>query len=294
MILWALTFVFYKIAFLSFNPITIIFIRFLISGSLLFLFTKLSAKLQKVRKEDWRYFIILAFFEPFLYFMGESFGLTYISATLGSVIISLIPLVVPIAAYFFFKEKLTLLNITGLIISFLGVVLIIMANGIEFETTLIGILLMFIAVIGASGYVITAKSLTHRYNAYTITCYQNVIGMFFFLPFFLIFDLRSFNLQFSMNSLLAIIYLAIFGSSVAFIIFAWAIKILGPSKANIFTNLIPAFTAFFSFLVLNEQMSVLKITGIAIVVAGLVLSQLRSVNLKKQKYLPSTSYQYPG
>lgn len=291
--LWGLTFVFYKIAFESFNPITIIFSRLLISSSLLYLFSVVTGRMQKIKKKDLRYFILLAFFEPFIYFLGESFGLTFISATLGSIIVSLIPLIVPIAAYFFFREKLTVVNIGGLIISFLGVVLVVLANGVEFGATLIGILLMFLAVIGAVGYVITVKVLTRRYNGFTITCYQNGIGLFFFLPLFLIFDLPDLNFQFSLNSLLAILYLAIFGSAVAFIIFTRAIKVLGPSKANIFSNLIPVFTAIFSSLLLKEEMTVLKITGIIIVLIGLILSQVKTINLRKQKYFISSTYQYP-
>lgn len=294
MFFWGLTFVFYKIAYISFNPVTIVFTRLVISSLLLYLFSKLTGKMQKIRKTDLRYFVLLAFFEPFLYFMGESFGLTMISATLGSVIVSIVPLVVPIAAYFIFREKLTSINIIGLIISFIGVIVVVAANGIDFGATLLGIFLMFIAVFGAVGYTITAKTLTQRYNGYTITCYQNVIGLVFFLPLFLIMDLPSFNFKISLNSVMVIAYLAIFGSAVSFIIFTNAIRVLGVSKANIFSNLIPVFTAIFSWILLKEKMSVLKVTGIAIVLAGLILSQVKTITLRKQKVVPPTIYHFPG
>lgn len=294
MFLWGLTFVFYKIAIESFQPISVIFFRLIISSVLLYLFSKLSGKMQKMRKKDLRYFILLAVFEPFIYFMGECYGLVYVSATLGAVIVSLIPLIVPVAAYFIFGEKLSRLNIMGLIISFAGVLLVVLSNSVEIKATIPGILLMFVAVVGAVGYTLTVKNLTHHYNGYTITCYQNAIGTLLFLPFFLLVDLPGLELHISINSLLALIYLAIFGSTVTFIIFTKAIRELGASKSNVFANLIPVFTAVFSWLLLKESMSWMKIAGIAVVVSGLILSQAGKLRFKKHKFPVPPVYQFPG
>jgi len=293
MFLWGLTFVFFKIAFESFNPISIIFIRLIISSVLLYIFSRITGKMQKMKREDLRLFILLAFFEPFIYFMGESFGLVYVSSTLAAVIISLIPLIVPVGAYFIYGERLSRINIAGLVISFAGVLMVVVSNGIEVGATIPGILLMFVAVIGAVGYAITVKDLTQRYNGFTITCYQNAIGVGFFLPFFLIFDLQGFNMHISMNSTLAVLYLAVFGSTVTFVIFTRAIRELGTSRSNIFANLIPVFTAVFSWLILKESMTALKISGIAVVLSGLILSQVKTIKLRKQKFPTPPIYQYP-
>jgi len=293
MFLWGLTFVFFKIAFESFNPISIIFIRLIISSILLFIFSIVTGKMQKMRRGDLRLFIVLAFFEPFIYFMGESYGLVYVSSTLAAIIISLIPLVVPVVAYFIYGEKLSGINIAGLFISFVGVLLVVVSNGIKVGSTILGIFLMFVAVLGAVGYAITVKDLTQRYNGFTITCYQNVIGVGFFLPFFLIIDLQDFNMNISLNSALAVVYLAVFGSTVTFVIFTRAIRELGASRSNIFANLIPVFAAVFSWLILKESMTALKIAGIAVVLSGLILSQVKTIRLRKQKFPTSPIYQYP-
>ena len=98
-----------------------------------------------------------------------------------------------------------------------------------------------------------------------------------FLPIFLIWDFKDLmNTVPTTNSIYAVLYLAIFGSSVTFIIFTRAVRELGAAKANIFANLIPVFTAIASFFLLKEEMPLLKILGIAIVLIGLVLSQLKS------------------
>ena len=294
MFCWGLTFVFFKFAFESFKPISIIFIRLIISTLLLYFLSKVLKKSQRIKRKDFRLFFILAFFEPFLYFMGESFGLTYVSATLAAVIISLIPLIVPVFAYIFYGERLSRMNVLGLIISVAGVLVVVLSNGDELAATMKGFLLMFIAVLAAVGYTLTVKKLAHTYNGFTITCCQNAIGTGLFLPFFLVFDLNGFNTDLSTNSVLAVLYLAIFGSSITFVLFTIAIREIGVAKSNIFANLIPVFSAIASYFLLNEPMPFLKVLGIVIVLAGLVMSQVKSITLRKQKMPVIPPYQFPG
>jgi len=293
MLMWGLTFVFFKFAYESYEPITIIFLRLIISVIFLFIFARFLNKLQPVKRKDFKYIIILALFEPFFYFLGESFGLTYVSSTMGAVIISTIPLIVPVAAFFIYHEKLTALNWVGLVISFTGVLIVVLSGDSELRARLKGVFLLFFAVLSAVGYGLTVKKLAHEYNGFTITAYQNTFGIFFFLPLFLLFDLNEFlNISPTRSSLLAILYLAVFGSSVTFVIFTMAVRELGTAKANIFTNLIPVFTAVSSYLLLKEPMPGSKIFGIFIVLCGLLMSQVKSIKIRKQD-LSAADYQYP-
>lgn len=294
MLLWGYTFVAFKFALDSFRPITIIFLRLIISVIFLFLIAKFSGKLQRIRKADYKYIFILAFFEPFLYFLGESFGLTYVSSTMGSVIIAMIPLIVPIAAWFMYREKLTLLNWVGLLISFAGVLAVVFSGEDELNARIKGVLLLFLAVLSAVGYSMTVKGLSHKYNGFTITAYQNALGIFLFLPLFLYFDRSSIpDINPSRISLISLLYLAIFGSSITFVLFTYAIREIGASRANIFSNLIPVFTAVFSFLLLREPMPGLKVAGIFVVLTGVFLSQVKSIKFRKFKD-PPVNYQFPA
>ena len=294
MLFWALTFVVFKIALESYKPITIILLRLIISVIFLFIIAKVLRKLQPLKKKDYKYIIIMALFEPFLYFLGESFGLTYVSSTMGAVIISTIPLIMPIGAYFLYRDKLSILNWLGLIVSFGGVLIVVLSGAMEIMARLKGVLLMFLATFSAVGYGLTVKKLAHNYNGFTITCYQNIVGIICFIPLFLFLDLKTFLHTIpSQSSVFSIIYLGIFGSSLAFVLFTMAVRDIGPSKANVFANLIPVFTAVFSFFLLREPMPALKILGIVVVLTGLLLSQVKSVKLKKQK-LPAANYQFPA
>ncbi len=294
MLFWGYTFVAFKIALDSFKPISIIFLRLLISVVFLFTFARIAGKLQAVKRSDYKYFVLMAFFEPFLYFLGESFGLTYVSPTMGSVIIAIIPLIVPIAAYFIYRERLTLLNWIGLVVSFGGVLAVVFSSEVEIVARLKGVLLLFLAVLAAVGYSLTVKGLSHKYNGFTITAYQNALGIMMFLPLFLWFDAGTIlSARPTTEGWISLLYLAIFGSSLTFVLFTFAIREIGASKANIFTNLIPVFTAVFSFFLLKEAMPGLKVAGIFIVLIGVFLSQVKSIKFKKQK-APPVNYQFPA
>jgi drug/metabolite transporter (DMT)-like permease len=294
MFFWGYTFVAFKFALESFKPVTIVFFRLIISVAFLFLIAFFTGRLQKIRRQDYKYFVILALFEPFLYFLGESFGLTYVSSTMGSVIIATIPLIVPIAAYFMYKERLSVLNLICLVISFTGVVIVVLTSENELETRIKGVLLLFLAVLSAVGYSITVKGLSHKYNGFTITAYQNMLGIFLFLPLFLWLDSSTvLSIPASTVSWISLLYLAIFGSSITFVLFTFSIREIGVSRANIFSNLIPVFTAVFSYLLLKEPMPGLKVAGIFVVLTGIFMSQVKSIKLKKSKTLP-VNYQFPA
>jgi uncharacterized membrane protein len=77
MIFWSFSFIWFKIANRSYDPITIVFIRLCLAIFFLSTYLWLTGRFTRVKKGDRKYFFLLAVFEPFLYFLGESFGLTY-------------------------------------------------------------------------------------------------------------------------------------------------------------------------------------------------------------------------
>ncbi len=285
MIFWAMSFIWTKIALQSFRPITLITLRLIIASILLLLIILLTGNTQRILKKDIKWFVLLAFFEPYLYYLGETFGLTKVSPTIASVIISTIPLFSPIFAFLFLKEKVGLWNILGIIVSLVGVCFVIYEPRTGFYSEPFGIILLFFAVFSGVFYSIILKKISIRYSTLNIIFYQSVLGLLFFLPTFLIVDLPSIKtIQITHESILALILLAIFASVVAYVLFASVLRRIGVVRSNVFSNLIPAFTAIFTWLILREPLSILKLLGIAIVISGLFVSQLNKLNLKRPKF----------
>jgi drug/metabolite transporter (DMT)-like permease len=289
MIFWSFSFVWVKVVYEAYGPLTTVLFRLLISSGLLLIFTISTRKLQKIKAGDMKLFMLMALFEPFLYFMGESYGLKYVSSTVASVIVATIPLFSPIAAWYFYKEKLSKTNLYGLIITFLGVSLVVLDTSFNFTASPLGVSLEFLAVAGAIGYASTLKGISQRYNTFTIITYQNIIGAILFMPFWLGLEMKEFlHIPFDAKAFWAIIKLAIFASTFAFILFTYSVRNLGINKSNIFINVIPVFVAVIAWFVLGDQLNFHQMVGIAIVISGLFLAQ---INWKRKKNGSNPIYQ---
>lgn len=252
-------------------------------------FLVLTKNYMKIKKRDRKLFLMLALFEPFFYFLGESFGLTYVSATVCSVLISTIPVFATMGAWIIFKERLKVINYAGIITSFLGVLVFIMNNDGSISFSIKGLFLLLLAVLSAVGYNLTLSRLVGTYSPVYIVNVQNLIGAILFLPLFLIFDFKHFiSTPFTFNMFKPIIELSIFASCGAFILFAYSVSHMGITKANVFSNSIPVFTALFSFILLGDKLTAQNILGMAIVIVGLFMSQMNGMKKKYDKALVLT------
>lgn len=276
MFFWSFSFVWFKVAYRGYEPMTVVLFRLSLAMAMMFVIAKLMGKLQHIERGDWKWVFALSFFEPFLYFMGESFGLKYVSPTVAAVIVATIPLFTPLAAFYFHKEKMSWANFAGLMISFAGVALVVLDKSLSFSASPIGVTLEFLAVLSTIGYAIILKKLTHNYNGYTIISYQNLFGAFMFLPFWAVFEAeKTFATPFHAEAFGAIVKLAIFASILGFIFFTYSIRHLGINKSNMFINVMPVFVVIFSYLILGEEITTSKVVGIVVVIAGLFLAQLK-------------------
>ncbi len=135
---------------------------------------------------------------------------------------------------------------------------------------------LLFAVVSGMGYSIVVKNLSHRYRPLTIVRIQNMIGGIYFLPFMIGFEWRdTMAANPPAGIILNLVMLAVFGSSLAFILVTIAIREIGISRTNIFTNIIPVITAVFAYILLGESFSARKVAGMAIILAGIFLSQIR-------------------
>lgn len=278
MMFWGLSFVWTRQLLEVFTPLLIIFIRLVLSFFLLFMIAKVSRKLQKIQKKDYLFIFLLSITQPFLYFIFEGYGIKFTSASIASILIATIPLFTPIGAYFWYRDKLTKMNIMGLLISFVGVVVVVSDFGNDLSFSWFGILMLFLAVITGTIYGLGLKRLTSNYNSITITTYQNLIGLFLFLPLIVVFEWKNvlaFPKLITLDLAFSLFNLALFASSFAFVLFAYGISKIGPSKASAFSNSIPVFTMVFAYFVLDESITLVKLGGITIVLLGLFLSQLK-------------------
>lgn len=275
-ILWGFSFVWSnQIIRLQVPIFTFLFIRLFIAGIVLLIYSKAIGKLQKPSKKDLLMMALMAFFEPFIYFIGESFGMQATdSAVIAAVIIAIIPVTCLLVERILYKIPFTFKKIAGILITIPGVALMALNGGNITVKHLYGIALLFLAVAAATGYGAVVKKLSQKYNNYTIATYQFVIGSLYFLPLFLGYGLDGINHTFfTKDVLVPLISLAILCSCIAFVLWVSAIRNLGIARANIFSALIPAFSAIGAVILGHESITLVSVSGMAIVIFGVILAQ---------------------
>jgi drug/metabolite transporter (DMT)-like permease len=149
-----------------------------------------------------------------------------------------------------------------------------------------------LAVASAVAYGLIIKKLSSHYPPITIIAWQNLMALAFFLPFFLWFDMHKvISVPLNLRLTTSLLALAIFASSLAFILFVRMIREIGLSKSNVLANLIPLITGLAALVLGQEEFGGLKILGMAIVLAGVILSQLQTIRRKEK--LPTSLPQIP-
>jgi drug/metabolite transporter (DMT)-like permease len=253
-----------------------VFVRIFMAGLVLFLFNTAYARIKRIQRQDLGKFFLLAFFEPFIYFICETFGLKLTgSPTLSAMVVATIPLFSIGAGILFFREKINVINIVGILFSLVGIVLVAMAKGELGAHFIWGVVLLVIAVIAEVGHASITKSLSGNYPSQTIVMYQFLIGSIYLFPLFLWKGLDSFDVEvyFDGDVWYPIICLAILCSSLAFSLWVSTIKNLGVAKSSIFSALIPVAAALIAWVIGHEMLNQRQWVGIGISTLGVILSQ---------------------
>lgn len=302
MLFYGMSFISTKILLEVLGPVAILLIRITISAIILSLIDRGRAGGASVSRSDLKWFALVALFQPVLYFLAENFGLQRVSASAASIIIGTIPVVTPVIAAPILRERLSPLNLAGLVVSSVGVALIVLEGRARPDIEPVGIGLLFVAVVAAAAYAVAVRAVPRRYSALTIVRMQNVLGVLMVLPVFLLLEAPSLfaaaadampaALQSSpgLGALLGgaitdnravlghLLFLAVFPSTLSFLFLSSGIRAVGAARANAFANLVPIFTALFSFLLLDERVTLMTLSGMAIVIAGVSLAQIRGAH----------------
>lgn len=275
--LWGMSYIWTdKLIALNIPIFYFVFVRILLAGLVLFLFNAAYGRIKRIQKKDFPKFLLLAFFEPFIYFICETYGLKETgSPTLSAMIIATIPIFSIGAGILFFKEKVNFINVIGILFSLVGIVMVAMAKGELGENFIWGVVLLLIAVIAEVGHASVTKSLSSNYSSQVIVMYQFLIGSIYLFPLFLWKGIGDFSVEtyFSPEVWYPLICLSILCSSLAFSLWVSTIKSLGVAKSSIFSALIPVAAAIIAWILGHEMLNSRQWIGIAVSTLGVIMSQ---------------------
>jgi drug/metabolite transporter (DMT)-like permease/GNAT superfamily N-acetyltransferase len=272
---WGSSFPVVKIVLRGMSPVAYIFFRFTAAS---FLFGLLMVK--KFRRLPFRVHMklfLIALFDPTLYFLFETSGLQYTSASSASLIIAGVPGMVALLAGIFLKERLTSRQWAGVLLAICGVILLVGFddNAAYAESSLLGNVLILLAVVSTAFYMITARHISGQVGVVELTFYQMVYGMLQLLPLFLLFEDPVVLAEIPGESMLAFLFLVFGATIVAFLCYNYAISKIHVSRAAVFINGIPLVSVILSAFLLGEKLGVKQFIGGAVIIAGVTLTNLR-------------------
>lgn len=250
--------------------------------------------LQKIERKDWWLFLLGGVFQPFLYFILETYSYdSFATPTLAEAFLSTNPLMAPLFAYIFLRERVTIYNILGILISTAGMLLLVLygAGSVSLGNP-IGIPLAILTVSTAVAYSIILKKIPNHYSSLTIVFWVFLFGLVLFYvlsalasvtPLIHVSTMDLFRVSADTSNVSSIWpsigglgYLAVLSSVAAFILFCYCVRYIGVTRANIFNNVRPVFTALLMFMLCHEHLPLMKWVGILIIIVGLFVSQVKT------------------
>lgn len=277
--LWGASFIFTKGLFLGepdITPSIILTGRMLIATVFTMPLLLAMGKLERIRREHLKFFLLLSFFEPFVYSICETSGVKFVSGSLASIIIATIPLFIPFGMAAVYKEKVRGRAIIGIVLSLSGIALMSLNEDFSFTASPKGLLLLGAAVIIAVFYTLTLVRVLDHYRPMTITTWQNFFALFMFTPLMIVCDRESLaTLSYGWQMWMMLAFLGILCSTVAYMCFNYGMKHLGATRGSVYNNLIPVFSLVLAMLMGQERPGWMQYAGMAVVLIGLTVAQSR-------------------
>ena len=289
-IFWGASGVAVKIAQLQLGTFEIVALRFIAAVPILIIITLLwkGPEALKIDKKDMPYIAILAFMGIPLEFLLQVTSLAYTTATCFTLIFSLSPFFIIFASAVLIKEKITKHKAIGALIGFIGVSFIITNGSLAVPTNLLGDAVAIMANIVWALYTVLGKPINEKYSALTVLNYTFIFGALEMLPFYLVSPGLS-PLEFTGSTWITMIFLTIFCSLIAFLLYNYGTEKLPASIAGMFIYIQPLSGVALAAIVLGESITIYTIFGTFLIIYGIYEAERRGGIIKGIKNVEKNS-----
>jgi drug/metabolite transporter (DMT)-like permease len=274
--IWAGSFIVVSVTVDDIPAIHLGFLRFLVATPLMFIVLRARGQLSLPAKKLLPSFGLLGVTGVTLLYIFQYFGVANTNASTSGVLINTNVIFISVLSLVFLKERFSLRKIIGIILSFIGVVFVVLAQmvneAIHVTTSFfIGVIFIISSALCWAVYSILGKQLLGRYDEITVTAYAFLFGTLFYVPLALP-GLSETVMHLSIDGLMAVGYLAVVCSLFAYVGWYYALKHTDASKAAVFLNFIPLFTIILS-LFSGESITLFFIGGSILIISGVYLTQ---------------------
>jgi len=248
--------------------------RYLIAtAALLLLSFVIERGLPRLSKSQWIGVCLLGATGVMAYNLCFMFGMETVSASRGSLIIATVPAATLLGGALFLHEPLTLRRVVGVLIALLGVAVelghgnpLVLFGG----HSGIGEVALFGGVLAWAAYTLIGKRLLTEMSPLAATTYAALTGTVM-LALVCAVNGDLVLPQVTFKAWMALVYMGIFGTAVAFIWFYDGVRTIGPARSMVFVNLVPIFAITFAMVLLGETLEMSMVAGAVLVIAGVFI-----------------------
>lgn len=255
-------------------PFLFALIRNMIASTLLLLFYSYRKRTHRQQSSiplPWKKIAWMGLTGITLFSALFNLALLHTSASTGALIQGFIPVAIVVLAIIFLKEKPDVPHIAGIFFSVIGVLLIGFIRIAPSGDSVLGNVLMILSVVSWAVYTIVSKSLRH-YDPVTVTAFSTLAGTIFLIPVVVFEQWGKPLAPISPDAWAAMLYLAIFSSTICFILYNKILKVLPAATVGNLLNLDPLIGAVIAVIVLRDNVTAWQITGGLLVIGGIALS----------------------
>ena len=205
-------------------------------------------------------------------------GLNYTTATNGVILNSFIPVMIIAISFVFLRERLTRLQVAGVVLSFCGVLVILSGGSVAALLALSpnrGDLLVILSMLLWSLYTIGLRWRPPGLSLLSFLFVIAVVGDLAILPFYVAETLLVRPMAWTWTAVAAIAGVACFSSVLAYIFWNRGVEQVGASVAGLFVHLMPVFGVLLAWLVLGERLLPFHLAGILLILTGIYLTSRR-------------------
>lgn len=280
-IIWGSNFIYMKMAAQHIEPMQVVFYRALFGFIPVFLYALYSKAINIEDLKHYKHFIVMSFLAAIIYFFGFVKGSFLLLSAIAGALSGAVPLFsFLVAAMFLKEEKITKLASVGVLLGFMGVLLIsgVFSTNLE-NTNLEGVLYLIIASLSVGSSFIYAKKYVMPLNIKpaALTTYQLGFALIFLLC--IVDFTNAGNILKDTHALVGMVVgLGILGTGLAYILYYYMIETIGVLKASSITYIPPVVALFIGFFIVGEDIKFIDFIATALIFFGVFL-----INKKQKK-----------
>jgi drug/metabolite transporter (DMT)-like permease len=274
-LIWSSAFTSARIIVDAAPPLTALSLRFFLSGLIGIGIALALGQTFRLSRAQWWAALVFGICQNALYLGLNFVGMQTVEASLAAIIASVMPLLVAMANWLIFKDKLPVMGVLGLVAGFVGVA-IIMADRFSGGADTAGVVMCVLGVIALTAATLVVKSASSDGgNLLMVVGLQLMVGSIVLAPFALV--LETIEVSWSWQLIAAFAYTTLLPGLTATFIWFKLVGRIGSTRAATFHFLNPFFGVAVAAALLGERLTWWDLVGVVVITVGILAVQLARV-----------------